>query len=436
MKKKVLTVLLAVTMTATAGSPVCASDFTSGTAKTEEFSEGIEESEETQKPDIQEDEENATVLQETTEPVEENSESEEEKITDTEEMIDTEDDSLPEFDDGQDEGVADSAQQPVTSKKYPLMKRVEKGKYAVTVKNATENSYVKFVPDQTGKYVFKRTVTYKNEYTHKNETRTVQIYNLFDSKSKKVNGIVEPGVGYGCYELKKGKTYYVGCESGLKVILQGEILTDVASVKPVNLSNSVALYTPIDFNKSAWRSGNAYDVADRWKGNIKITYSDGKTETIPTYGVNKYGASVRCYIIYKGKKSSPEAGRYNVHFSIDGSKAEAVLKNVSVKKLSAMPTLNGSGKKTFKVGGKDVYVRFKTGKSTKYQVSLTFPDYNPGEWPIAIMQEKNGELKYAGNVQNGKTCTLKANTVYYLSVNLFSNWLANPTVTLKLTAKN
>lgn len=430
MKKKVLTVLLAITMTATAGSPVYASDFTSETAQTEEFSEGIAESEEVQKSVTQEDEENTgTVLQETTE-------TEEEKITDTEEITDTEDDLLPEFDDGQDDEFTASAQQPATSGKYPSMKKVENGKYTVTVKNTTEDSYVKFVPDQTGKYVFRGTLTYKNEYTQKNETRITTVYNLFDSKFGRVNAITESGVGYSCYNLKKGKTYYIGCESGLKIILQGEILTDIASIKPVKLSNSVALYTPIDFNKSVWRSGNAYDVADRWRGNIKITYSDGKTETIPTYGTNKYGAPVRCYIIYKGKKSSPEAGRYDVHFSIDGSKAEAVLKNVSVKKLSSMPTLNGSGKKTFKVGGKNVYVRFKTGKSTKYQVSLTFPAYNPGEWPISIKQEKNGELKYVGNVQNGKTCTLKANTVYYLSVNLFSNWETNPTVTLKLTAKN
>ena len=32
MKRKVLTMLLAVTMSATVGSPVCAADFTSGTA--------------------------------------------------------------------------------------------------------------------------------------------------------------------------------------------------------------------------------------------------------------------------------------------------------------------------------------------------------------------------------------------------------------------
>ena len=101
-----------------------------------------------------------------------------------------------------------------------------------------------------------------------------------------------------------------------------------------------------------------------------------------------------------------------------------------------MPILKGSGTKTFETAGNKAYVGFKTGKSTKYQISLIFPNYNPGEWPLPIMQEKNGELKSVSSVQNGKTCTLKANTVYYISVSLFSNGPTNPTVTLKLTAKN
>lgn len=41
MKKKVLTMLLAVTMSATVGSPVCAADFTSGAESAAEFSESL-----------------------------------------------------------------------------------------------------------------------------------------------------------------------------------------------------------------------------------------------------------------------------------------------------------------------------------------------------------------------------------------------------------
>ena len=45
MKRKVLTMLLAVTMSATVGSPVCAADFTSGTENVSEFSENVMDSE-------------------------------------------------------------------------------------------------------------------------------------------------------------------------------------------------------------------------------------------------------------------------------------------------------------------------------------------------------------------------------------------------------
>ena len=44
MKRKVLTMLLAVTMSATVGSPVCAADFTSGTENVSEFSGNVMDS--------------------------------------------------------------------------------------------------------------------------------------------------------------------------------------------------------------------------------------------------------------------------------------------------------------------------------------------------------------------------------------------------------
>lgn len=438
MKKKVLAILLTVTVLSIVGNTVCAADFTSGTENTTELSGSIADDEDISENIIDEN----TTLEvnkepETTEEPEniELQEKSDGTLEFASEEIINEEDTVPEFNDGQEDTLTDSADTPSASAKYPSMKKVETDKYAVTVKNATESTYAKFIPGKTGKYVFRRTVTFKNQYTHKNETCTVQIYTVYDSKFQQMNKQTDLA-GYGCYELKKGKTYYIECGSGLKVILDGELLTDIASIDLAELPKTTVLYTPIDFNESAWRSGSSYDIVDRWKGKLKITYSNGKTETISTDAVNKYGSSVRHYLIYKGKKSSPVAGKYNVYFSIDGSKTTAVLKNVSVKKLSSMPILKGSGTKTFETAGNQAYVGFKTGKSTKYQISLIFPNYDPGEWPLPIMQEKNGELKRVNSVQNGKTCILKANTVYYISVSLFSNGPTNPTVTLKLTAKN
>ena len=119
---------------------------------------------------------------------------------------------------------------PIYLHRLQYSRKVETDKYAVTIKDVTESTYVKLVPDKTGKYVFRRTVTFKNQYTHKNETRTVHIYTVYDSKFQKMNNQTDPATGYGYYELKKGKTYYIECDGGLKVILEGELLTDIASI--------------------------------------------------------------------------------------------------------------------------------------------------------------------------------------------------------------
>lgn len=411
MKRKVLTMLLAVSMTATMGSPICAADFTSGTENVEEFFEDTIENTETSEDTMPE-------------------EATKEMDPDIEEITDTEEDEIPEFDDGQEDVLTDSAEKPSSSAKYPSMKKTSEGVYTATLKNTTENSYVKFIPGKTAKYVLKKTSTY-NGYSN-----TSGAYYVYDSKFKVINTVSDRG--YSCYKLEKGKTYYLGCDPASKVVFHAEILTDVVSIKPVKIDKSIVFYTPLDFYQDSYESNNKnqYDVAERWRGKIKITYSDGKTETISTDHQNKYGEYLTRYVIYNGKKSSPVAGTYDVHLKFSSSNTEAIVKNVKVKKISSMPTLNGSGKKTVNVGSSGVYVRFKTGKSTKYLISFSFPNYNLGQWPISIMQEKNGKLTSVNHIQNGGICTLKANTVYYFSANIHSGWLENPTVTLTATPKN
>ena len=232
MKTKVLAVLLTATILSIVGNPVCAADFTSGMENTTELSGSIADDEDISENII----ENTTVEvnkePETTEEPEniELQEESDETLEFASEEATDEEDTVPEFNDGQEETLTDSAETPSVSAKYPSMKKVETDKYAVTIKDVTESTYVKLVPDKTGKYVFRRTVTFKNQYTHKNETRTVHIYTVYDSKFQKMNNQTDPATGYGYYELKKGKTYYIECDGGLKVILEGELLTDIASI--------------------------------------------------------------------------------------------------------------------------------------------------------------------------------------------------------------
>ena len=306
--------------------------------------------------------------------------------------------------------------------------------YTVTAKNMTDNDYVKFVPGKTANYVLKKTSTLSGGYENING-----VYYVYDSKFKQM--ISDSTVrGYSCYKLEKGKTYYLRGENerASKTVFHAEILADVVSIKAVKIDKSIVFYTPIDFYQDMYETNDKtkYDVAERWRGKIKVTYSDGKTETMSSEDRNKYGEYLNRYVIYKGKKSSPVAGTYDIHLKFDSSKAEAVVKNVKVKKLSSMPTINGSGTKTLPVNSNGFYVRFKTGKSTNYRVSVTFPYYRLGDQPISIEQEKNGTLEYSTSVRTGKTCTLKANTVYYFHVNLHSGWSGNPTGTIKVTPVN
>lgn len=449
MKKKVLTMLLAVTMSATVGSPVCAANFTSGAESVTEFSESLVDGEAvlenaadtgtvSEEADAEEAEKPAAE-QEETDDAAVSGELEASEETDAEafaaeevaeEDITDEEDVAPEFNDGQEDVLTDSAELPSASKKYPSMKKQSGYVYTATVKNVTENDYVKFVPGKTAKYVIKSTNTL-NGYSFTNG-----VYSVYNSKFQQINNISQGG--YSCYKLEKGKTYYLGCEPASKMVFHAEIFAEVVSIKPVEIDKSIVFYTPIDFYQDSYEMKNKgqYNLAERWRGKIKITYSNGKTETISTDQKNRYGSYISRYVVYKGKKSSPVAGTYDVHLKFNDSKAEAVVKNVKVKNLSSLPTINGSGSKTVSIGSSSMYVRFKTGKSTKYRVSASFPYYNLGGQGISIEQEKNGTLEYTNYVLSGKTCTLKANTVYYFHVNLHSGWLENTTGTIKVMPVN
>ena len=157
MKRKVLTMLLAVTMSATVGSPVCAADFTSGTENVSEFSGNVVDSENASENTVDVD----TASEEVNETMDAE-ESEDSQKSDMPEFTDEEsaddEDSIPEFNDDQEDILTDSAGKPSTAAKYPSMKKTG-NVYTATVKNATEKDYVKFVPNKTGKYVLKMTIT-------------------------------------------------------------------------------------------------------------------------------------------------------------------------------------------------------------------------------------------------------------------------------------
>ncbi len=203
MKRKVLTMLLAVTMSATVGSPVCAADFTSGTENVSEFSGNVVDSENAS--------ENTADVDTASEEVNETmdaEESEDSQKSDMPEFTDEEsaddEDSIPEFNDDQEDILTDSAGKPGTSAKYPSMKKTG-NVYTATVKNATEKNYVKFVPNKTGKYVLKMTIT--SQYG----TYTNSVYDAYNSKFKMLEGISTGG--YGAYIQGRGAVGGYACKN-------------------------------------------------------------------------------------------------------------------------------------------------------------------------------------------------------------------------------
>ena len=225
--------LLAVTMSATVGSPVCAADFTSGAESAAEFSESLVSGEGTsenttdmgtvsEEADV---EEKTQRTEEVEEPAAEQEETNDAAVTGeleaseeadaeafaaeevAEEDITDEEDAAPEFNDGQEDVLTDSAELPSASKKYPSMKKQSGYVYTVTAKNMTDNDYVKFVPGKTANYVLKKTSTLSGGYENTNG-----VYYVYDSKFKQM--ISDSTVrGYSCYKLEKGKTYLGNCET-------------------------------------------------------------------------------------------------------------------------------------------------------------------------------------------------------------------------------
>ena len=107
-----------------------------------------------------------------------------------------------------------------------------------------------------------------------------------------------------------------------------------------------------------------------------------------------------------------------MHFELGGK--EAVLKNgIQVRNLSQMPAITGRGTKEMAVTGTTAYVGLKTTSATSYTIKGE-PQTNAY---LTISQLKNGKLEQVLSVENGKSCMLKPNSIYYIGMRLYSSVL-------------
>ena len=170
-------------------------------------------------------------------------------------------------------------------------------------------------------------------------------------------------------------------------------------------------------NLSPMPTKGQYYLGNPWvRKSITITYADGKKETLRTYQKTRYDEEINIFIKYSGKKSLPEVGTYDVHFQLDKSGKEIILKNGAVvKSLSDMPVITGTGSQEVDVTDTTAYACLKTSGSTRYTLT-----WDPSFQFVSVYRLRNGKLEELKYVENGKICVLNPKHTYYIGTRLYS----------------
>ena len=272
----------------------------------------------------------------------------------------------------------------------------------VFTRKVSAGEWVKFTPEKNGKYLISETVA-GEDYTRPD---------VYDSELNQIDNNEMTDV----YDLKKGYTYYMGAPYDKAATFTAELVPAIKSIQLEGQYKPVTYYTPANFENGE-KNKNKYSVLPSpWLGKkLKITYENGITESVGVYKFNRFYGRNSAYIVYSGNQSVPGTGTYDVHFELGGK--EAVLKNgIQVKNLSQMPTIAGKGTKEMAVTGGTVYACLKTTSATSYTIKCE-PQTHPY---LTVSQLKNGKLEQVLTVENGKKCTLKPNSVYYIGMSLHS----------------
>ena len=273
----------------------------------------------------------------------------------------------------------------------------------VFIRKISAGEWVKFTPEKNGKYLISETVA-GEEYTRPD---------VYDSELNQIDNNEMTDV----YDLKKGCTYYMVAPYAKAATFTAELVPAIKSIQLEGQYKPVTYYTPVNFENG---EKDKYSIVPSpWLGKkLKITYENGTTESVGVYKSNRFYGRNSAYIVYSGKQSVPGAGTYDVHFELGGK--EAVLKNgIQVKNLSQMPIIAGKGTKEMAVTGSTVYACLKTTSATSYTIKCE-PETHPY---LTVSQLKNGKLEQVLTVENGKKCTLKPNSVYYIGMSLHSSVL-------------
>ena len=277
---------------------------------------------------------------------------------------------------------------PASLQEMPL---VENGTYETNVKASGNFACAKFVPSESGPYI----VTVEEP-----EDASVFIrdssFEGFDPRNS---------------TFVAGNTYYIYTEDlyerNTSVRFVAKKAPAIESVKLVKEPTRKFIYQYLNSRLALLG------------GILEITYEDGTKEIIYTgegYGTfTQYGEEIKYSLNPDGSDSELNPGTYDVYVFVGNQKVDAVIKDVKIKSLNEMPIINGKGEKSVPTyGSLNVYMRFKTGKTTKYLLQSSLHT----DWINVVKLGEKGTEGQVISVSDRDVCTLKPNTTYLLSLTI------------------
>ena len=212
-------------------------------------------------------------------------------------------------------------------------------------------------------------------------------------------------------KFEKGKTYYIWTynTSLKKVNFKLEYESEITSVKLIKEPETKYVYEGTARNYEMYLRG----------GKIEVTYANGTTQVLPTdyWCRTKTGKELIAKCDYEGDYDDwwydpIPVGTYNVYFTIKDTEQKICVKNVEVKPLTSMPTINGSGTVTVdNIGRNEAWLRLKTGNSEEYVIeALDKVKY----LDVYKYDAETKNMEECGGNESGETFRLNPNTEYYI----------------------
>lgn len=212
-------------------------------------------------------------------------------------------------------------------------------------------------------------------------------------------------------KFEKGKTYYIWTynTSLKKVNFKLEYESEITSVKLIKEPEIKYTYEG---------TARYYEMYLRG-GKIEVTYANGTTQVLPTdyWCRTKTGKELIAKCDYEGsydmwRYDPVPVGTYDVYFTIKDTEQKVCVKNVEVKPLTSMPTINGSGTVTVdNIGRNEAWLRLKTGNSEEYVIeALDKVKY----LDVYKYDAETKNMEECGGNECGETFRLNPNTEYYI----------------------